>query len=141
MTKSVSFSNLKFLLPGLSAVVLVAGVVLSAPASAGCTPIPSASAFFRFMQFARSEALEQQDVLLAAQAGSVGCRAVFELKVLDHRGRVGIRVYDAEDFSLLSEESADEVLDWLNDELFDLEWEEGAHQQDGDAADDNDDRG
>ncbi len=71
---------------------------------ANCEVKPSASSFFKFMKGMKAKAKSAGETLLKASAGTSDCQPSFELKVLDARGRVVTRVYNADTFELLAED-------------------------------------
>ncbi|KJY80005.1 hypothetical protein [Vibrio nigripulchritudo] len=72
--------------------------------AASCNVKPSASSFFKFMKSKKAEAKEAGETLLKASASTNECQPSFELKVLDSRGRVVTRIYDADTFELIAED-------------------------------------
>lgn len=66
---------------------------------AQCDEKPSANAFFSFMKEVKTLRLKEDETLLRAEADTLECKPVFKLKVLDKRGQVNIRYYDADTFN------------------------------------------
>jgi len=67
--------------------------------SAQCNEKPSANAFFSFMKEVKTKRLQEDETLLRAEADTLECKPVFKLKVLDKRGQVQLRYYDADTFN------------------------------------------
>lgn len=101
---------------------------------AQCNVKPSANAFFSFMKEVKTTRLHEGETLLRAEADTLACKPVFKLKVLDKRGQVQIRYYDAETFNEVVQPKEqqkwglDSALDAIN-AINPLSSEKESHQQ------------